>query len=217
MKQCTKCKEWKEISEFVRNNKSKDGLSWWCKQCKKEHNEKTKDKILEYRNSRPNYDKEYYQQHKEEIKIRKQKERQKNREILKQRDKERHKRHKLSRNISKLICSSLHGNKSEQHWEDLVGYTIKELKQHLENQFTSEMTWNNYGRPAKNDTSFYWELDHIIPQNLFSFQTAKDHDFQICWSLMNLRPLEWHKNRSRPKDGSDISEELKQQILNQNI
>lgn len=34
---------------------------------------------------------------------------------------------------------------------------------------------------------------------------------------MNLRPLNWLKNRQRPKDGSDISEELKQQILSQDF
>lgn len=45
----------------------------------------------------------------------------------------------------------------------------------------------------------------------------KDKQFQICWSLMNLRPLEKSANRNRPKDGRDISEDLKQQILGQNI
>jgi hypothetical protein len=33
MKTCTKCKVEKEISCFNANNKSKDGLSWWCKKC----------------------------------------------------------------------------------------------------------------------------------------------------------------------------------------
>lgn len=42
-------------------------------------------------------------------------------------------------------------------------------------------------------------------------------NFKVCWSLLNLRPLEWKANRQRPKDGSDISEELRQKILNQVI
>ena len=41
--------------------------------------------------------------------------------------------------------------------------------------------------------------------------------FQICWSLANLRPLEKSLNRQRPKDGSDISDELKQKILGQEL
>lgn len=40
-----------------------------------------------------------------------------------------------------------------------------------------------------------------------------DLDFKVCWSLANLRPLEKIANCSKPKDGSDISEELKQSTL----
>lgn len=49
-KQCTKCKEIKELSEFHKNKATKDGLSCWCKICgnkstsayKKSHPEKVK-------------------------------------------------------------------------------------------------------------------------------------------------------------------------------
>ena len=43
----------------------------------------------------------------------------------------------------------------------------------------------------------------------------EDKDFRLCWSSINIRPLIVIENRSRPKDGSDISEELKQKILSQ--
>jgi len=33
MKQCTKCKGWKDESEFHKRIGSKDGLSYWCKRC----------------------------------------------------------------------------------------------------------------------------------------------------------------------------------------
>lgn len=71
------------------------------------------------------------------------------------------------------------------------------------------MSWNNYGT--------YWEVDHIIPKNLFSYLSPKDKDFKLCWSLENLRPLERNKNKLRKQDGSDISEELKIKILNQTL
>lgn len=103
-------------------------------------------------------------------------------------------------------------------WEQYLNYKSEDLIKHLESQFTPEMSWDNYGRPSsKDDISFHWEIDHIIPRNLFEFDSPKDHSFKICWSLMNLRPLEWRANRSRPKDGSDIPEKLKQQILNQDL
>lgn len=34
MKQCYKCKEWKEESEFNKDKNRKDGLNNWCKKCK---------------------------------------------------------------------------------------------------------------------------------------------------------------------------------------
>lgn len=131
--------------------------------------------------------------------------RQKNLEKIKEADKIRYEKNKLNRNMSRRLYVSLKGNKSERHWETLVSYTLKELKEHLEKQFDENMNWENYGS--------YWEIDHIIPQNQFDIQTENDADFKICWSLANLRPLEKSLNRQRPKDGSDISEDQRQKIL----
>jgi hypothetical protein len=38
---------------------------------------------------------------------------------------------------------------------ELLGCSIQIWKNHLEQQFTSEMNWDNYGS--------YWEIDHIYP------------------------------------------------------
>lgn len=112
---------------------------------------------------------------------------------------------KINQSFSAAIRRSLKSDKNWVHWEDVVNYSIEQLKQHLENQFTDDMNWDNYGT--------YWEIDHIIPVNTFNITSMHDIEFKICWSLNNLRPLEKVANRSRPKDGSDISEELKQAIL----
>ncbi|MHC4659572.1 MAG: hypothetical protein ACYS83_10440 [Planctomycetota bacterium] len=37
MKQCTRCKELKDESEFGERRKYKDGLSYWCKACQREY------------------------------------------------------------------------------------------------------------------------------------------------------------------------------------
>ncbi len=37
MKRCSKCKEWKDESEFNKNRKNKDGLRYWCKKCSREY------------------------------------------------------------------------------------------------------------------------------------------------------------------------------------
>ncbi len=40
MKQCTKCKQRKDKSEFSKNRKNKDGLRYWCKKCEREYKRK---------------------------------------------------------------------------------------------------------------------------------------------------------------------------------
>lgn len=52
MKFCTRCKSNKELTEFGKNRRTKDGLSVWCKPCCSEHGKlqyaKSKERVLEY-------------------------------------------------------------------------------------------------------------------------------------------------------------------------
>ena len=48
------------------------------------------------------------------------------------------------------------------------------------------MSWENYGR--------YWSIDHIIPRSYFNYKDYNDIEFKICWSLLNIRPLEKIEN-----------------------
>jgi hypothetical protein len=65
---------------------------------------------------------------------------------------------------------------------NLLGYTVKDLKEHLEKQFTSKMTWDNYGS--------YWHIDHKIP---ISWACTKEEIIQL-YQLKNLQPLEARAN-----------------------
>lgn len=195
---------------------------------------------LEYLKQRAEYDKQYYQNNKErkakynherylkqdknKIREYQRKWNEQNKDYVTKRNKEyrertkeerrvydikRYNENKLCRLTSNAIGRSLKGNKAGRHWETLVPYTLEQLKSHIESQFTLSMSWDNYGT--------YWELDHIIPQNLFKFEKPEDKQFQICWSLLNLRPLIVSENRSRPKDGSDIDINLYNKIMNQQL
>jgi hypothetical protein len=98
----------------------------------------------------------------------------------------------LKGRLMNSIRSGIHstivrGSKDRRHWEDLVGYTIDQLKKHLEKLFTPEMTWENYGT--------VWEIDHKIPIAAFNFQKPDDLDFRLCWTLRNLQPLGVAENR----------------------
>ena len=90
--------------------------------------------------------------------------------------------HRISYNIGIDIWHALKENKNGRKWQSLVGYTVGELKEHLEKQFDSNMCWENYGS--------YWTIDHIKPRSLFHFTEHTDQEFKECWALKNLQPLE---------------------------
>jgi hypothetical protein len=87
--------------------------------------------------------------------------------------------------VSSAIRASLNGNKNGHGWESLVGYTLDDLKEHLEGLWSPGMNWENYGR-------YGWHIDHIIPISKFNFEKPVDIDFRRCWALSNLQPL-WGK------------------------
>lgn len=93
----------------------------------------------------------------------------------------------LTNRIRTRIYESLKGNKGGRHWESLVGYTLEDLKRHLEKQFKPGMSWNNQGS---------WHVDHIIPISLWKFEKPEDSEFKQCWALCNLQPL-WAEENMR--------------------
>lgn len=44
MKQCTKCKDNKELTEFTKNSSTKDKLHFWCKTCSRKSSKEWGDK-----------------------------------------------------------------------------------------------------------------------------------------------------------------------------
>ena len=53
------------------------------------------------------------------------------------------------------------------------------LREWIENKFTKEMSWDNYGE--------YWVVDHIVPLRFFDLNN--ENDMRICWNYKNLMPL----------------------------
>lgn len=199
LQQCFCCKELKVLNSdnFAPNKQNRDGYLGVCRNCiRKQHeaymanlSDEEKERMRIYKLE---YMKEYRKRNRDGINRKKRKENLTTQQIL-------------GHTISSAIYQALKGRKSERHWENLVDYSIEELKEHLEKQFTPEMNWYNMGE--------YWELDHIIPQSLFTYESEQNKQFKICWSLKNLRPLEKIKNKSRPKYGQDVSKEQAIDIL----
>jgi len=64
-----------------------------------------------------------------------------------------------------------------------VGYSIDELRIHLERQFTKGMNWEVFNQGKIH-------IDHILPQA--SFDLSNPDEWRSCWALPNLRPM-WAK------------------------
>lgn len=91
---------------------------------------------------------------------------------------------KLTCNYRLRIHSFLKKNElsKNDNTTSMIGCVPKQLKIHIENQFTDGMSWDNYGL-------FGWHIDHIVP--LSSAKTEEDL-YKLC-HYTNLQPL-WAKD-----------------------
>jgi hypothetical protein len=159
--------------------KKKDSERW------KKNKVKLKEQHKKWLKNHPDYPNEWYHKNIEKCRERS-RQNQGYRNTYKKRKREINPQFKLDSNIGWMIWKGLKEKKNNKRWTEFVNYTVEKLMKHLEKQFTLEMNWNNYGS--------YWVVDHIIPRNAFKYTQPNDIDFQICWSLNNLRPLSEEEN-----------------------
>ncbi|MGH7974989.1 MAG: hypothetical protein ACREBR_05660 [bacterium] len=82
------------------------------------------------------------------------------------------------------------GLKKSKIFEQYVGCTPEEFKQHIESKFTSGMAWDNRGQGIDR-----WELDHIIGVN--NFDLSKEDDRLRCYNYVNYQPLWWQDHKKK--------------------
>jgi hypothetical protein len=90
---------------------------------------------------------------------------------------------KAWRSVLKSFLSRTNTKKSDRT-HILLGYSMDEFKDSIENKFKDGMCWENYGE---------WHIDHIVHVSLF----RKDSPCHIVNCLDNLRPLDSKINISR--------------------
>lgn len=108
--------------------------------------------------------------------------------VCEKRNEEQKINYKMRKHVSKMVRLYLKKQnkiKKSSVWKAL-DYTPQQLKEHLEKQFDSNMSWDNYGT--------YWHIEHIIPQSKLIYENYNDENFKKCWTLENLRPLEAIEN-----------------------
>lgn len=177
---------------------------------KSKQKERNKKYYLETRDKQLENNKKYYQENREKIIEQNKQYVQDNLEVVKERRKRYYienrdkiiqqkkeyarKRRKdpifrLDASFSAQLRNALGQNKGGRKWEDLVGYTLDDLKNHLESLFEPWMNFENHGRYELNGPK-KWNIDHIIPKAWFNYASYDDPEFKECWALSNLQPKE---------------------------
>ena len=185
---CIECLK-QDKREFYKKNKEKISNGF------KKYREKNKEKLLKY-------NKDYYINNKTSLLEDKKKYYNLNKEIIKDKITDYRKNNKEKINLLKTkyvkkrksedplyklmilmrdrlnkfyLYSSLNKNNTTF---DIIGCTPQILKEHLENQFTDGMNWDNHGL-------FGWHIDHIIP---LSSANTEEELYKLC-HYSNLQPL----------------------------
>lgn len=85
---------------------------------------------------------------------------------------------KLHGKTAECLWRSLMNPRNRANWEQQLGYSRRELAEHLESQFKGDMGWHNVDK---------W---HVSPNRKFNYTTEYDPGYRATWALSNLKP-EW--------------------------
>lgn len=192
---CVQCKNEKNLNEFNKNKRQKDGLQTTCKNCQKEYIRKNKKQLETYyqdwlvnnKETRNLSNKQYRQNNRQQIRDYYKKYRLKpsfkeNRRKYENNQRKISNIYKVRANLRKRIGSFFKGKDKSKSTEKLLGCSYKDLIIYLENKFTDGMNWENYGL-------YGWHIDHIIPLSSASDIISLE---KLC-HYSNLQPL-WAKD-----------------------
>lgn len=211
-KVCGDCHQSKNLSEYNKNKKGKDGLQYRCRICEKQYrkiyyinnkdwlslkhkewstNNRTKHKELQkiwyYENKEHHQETvKKWNENNQQKKLNKQKEwRKKNNHKIQIKNKQRRQNNpllKLTTNLRNRMWEALGGAVKSDTTIKLLGCSSEEFKIYLERQFTEGMDWSNYGTNG-------WHVDHIIPLS----SGKNQQEIEKLFHYTNCQPL-WAKD-----------------------
>lgn len=173
-------KEEKRVYDKIYYQNNKDKRKIYFKQYRKDCEKQIKEYYLKNQQNKREYSKIYFRQNKDK----------KYQYVKKRKQIDVH--FKLKMNIRSLVNSRLKKHLLSKNYKStfsFLPYTVDELKQHLENQFEPWMNWNNWSNKQG-----HWTIDHKKADSLFNYKSVEDEEFQKCWALENLQPMEYIKN-----------------------
>jgi hypothetical protein len=200
MKQCTRCKNIKPLTDFSKDRYKKDGLNLACRECCKLPPARILKPVLTHKTCKvcnctatvENFNGltckiciAAINQSKappKKVRIYSNKPQSIRKRLRRQRDPV----FRLRSNIGTSIANALvaRGYKKTSKTCEILGCTFQEFKDHIEKQFLPDMNWEN---------RFLWHLDHIVP---VSFATT-EQELIMLNHYSNLRPLWGVENQNK--------------------
>lgn len=92
--------------------------------------------------------------------------------------------------VAETIRQAIRRNGNSPFVQRELGYTIAQLRRHIERQFSKGMTWQAF-------MAGEIHIDHIRPKA--SFDLSVHSEWVECWSLSNLRPM-WARDNLAKRD-----------------
>lgn len=96
----------------------------------------------------------------------------------------------LAHRVKSLVRVSLCKNRKSHRMIEILGFSVDELRAHLERQFNNGMSWKGF-------LNGEIHIDHIVPIAAFNITSDTCDEFKACWSLSNLRPMWASENCSK--------------------
>jgi hypothetical protein len=164
MKECTKCNEVKELTEFYKDKRNNDNHGSWCRSCVRDHG------------------KTYYTNNKKRSNEAAVKWQKANPDKVRRYKRRNHRRRynsdpsfRFASVTRKRIRNALKGTSKSASTIELLGCTAEHARFHIESQFTEGMTWDNI------------HIDHIQPCASFDLEDPSEQ--RKCFHYSNLQPL----------------------------
>jgi hypothetical protein len=198
-KLCSKCNEEFPLSIefFQKHSKTKSGFGSYCKSCQKKYRreyfeqnrEKSRQQVKNHYHNNIDQKRQWYR----DWYKKNQKKVQAGQTILRRNKRRNNLQYRLACNLRNRLNKALKNITKSESTKKLLGCTMEELKTHLQNQFSTGMSWDNYGK---------WHIDHIRP--CASFDLSDPEQVNQCFHYSNLQPL-WAIDNFKKSDSWDAN------------
>ena len=187
-KNCTKCKEIKELTMFGRDKTTKSGYKYWCKKCE---TETQRERRLKEKEADPE---KYHQKWADYYAITKEhnytvkksfleipENREKRNSYIRKYKAERRLKDKgyiLYENLRKRIWHAVKDKSNSS--KDILGCDIEHYLNWINHTMSEHMSWENYGT--------YWNIDPLIPISTFDLsnpnEVKKAFNWKNTWAMI---------------------------------